>query len=156
MEEEFTYHDEVHEINALIEEVNHLRRQLKNIFNDWHKVLSQPLIFLPPCTNGLLLRHGLSFFRRRKQLTTNLVSFCLTSYLNDKAIDYKLYRDYPDIYFFPGRVFEEVEFTFNDEVHEINALIEDVIDLRRELKNIFHDWYEILTRPLISSELNQR
>ena len=41
------------------------------------------------------------------------------------------------IYFFPGRSLEEVEFTFNDEVHEINALIEDVNDLRRELKNIF-------------------
>ena len=78
------------------------------------------------------------------------------SSLNDEAIDYKLYRDYPDIYFFPGRFLEEVEFTFNDEVHEINALIEDVNDLRRELKNIFNDWYEVLTRPLISSELNQR
>ena len=128
-EEQFTYHDEVHEINALIEE----------------EVLSRPLIFLPPCTNGLLLRHERSFFRRRKQLTTNLVSFCLTSSLNDEAINYKLYRDYPDIYFFPGRFLEEVEFTFNDEVHEMNAIIEDVIDLRRELKNIFHDWYEILT-----------
>ena len=62
-EEQFTYHDEVHEINALIEEVNDLIRELKNIFNDWHEVLSRPLIFLPPCTNGLLLRHGLSFFR---------------------------------------------------------------------------------------------
>ena len=46
-ESSFTYHDEVHEINALIEE----------------EVLSRPLIFLPRCTNGLRLRHGLSFFR---------------------------------------------------------------------------------------------
>ena len=42
------------------------------------------------------------------------------------------------IFFFTGRSLEEVEFTFNDEVHEINALIEDVNDLRRELKNIFN------------------
>ena len=83
-EVEFTFNDEVHEINALIEE----------------EVLSRPLIFLPPCTNGLLLRHERSFFRRRKQLTTNLESFCLSSCLNDEVIDYKLYRDNPDIYFF--------------------------------------------------------
>ena len=58
--------------------------------------------------------------------------------------------------FFPDRCLEEVDFTFNDEVHEMNALIEDVIDLRRELKNIFQDWFEVLSQPLISSELNQR
>ena len=51
---------------------------------------------------------------------------------------------------------EEVEFTFNDEVHEMNALIEDIIGLRRELKNTFQDWFEVLSQPLISSELNQR
>jgi len=86
-EQQFTYHDEVHEINALIEEV------------------SQPLIFLPRCTNGLRLRHGLSFFRWRRQLNTKLVNFCLSPLLNDKAIDDKLYRDYPDIYFFSWQVF---------------------------------------------------
>ena len=54
--------------------------------------------------------------------------------------------------FFPGRSLEEEQFTYHDEVHEINALIEDVNDLRRELKNIFNDRYEVLSRPLISSE----
>jgi len=57
----------------------------------------------------------------------------MSSSLNDEAIDYKLYRDYPDIYFFPGRSLEEDQFTYHDEVHEINALIEE----------------EVLSRPLI-------
>ena len=99
-EVEFTFNDEVHEINALIEDVIDLRRELKNIFNDWHEVLSRPLIFLPPYTNGLQLRHGLSFFRRRKQLTTKLVSLCMGSSLNDEANDYKLNRDNAKIYIY--------------------------------------------------------
>ena len=49
------------------------------------------------CQTGfsfLQLRRERSFFQR-----TKLVSFCLCPLLNDEAIDYKLYRDYPDIYF---------------------------------------------------------
>jgi len=86
------------------------------------------------CQTGfsfLQLRRERSFFRRTKQFTTKLVSLCLSPLLNDEANDYKLYRDYPDIYFFPGRSFEEEQFTYHDEVHEINALIEEVNHLRR-------------------------
>ena len=85
-----------------------------------------------------------------------MVSLCMGSSLNDEAIDYKLNCNNAKIFFFPGRSLEGEQFTYHDEVHEINALIEEVNDLRRELKNIFNDWYEVLSRPLISSELNQR
>ena len=75
----------------------------------------------------------------------------MVSSLNDEAIYYKWNRDNANIYIFSGRSFEiyeleEEQFTYHDEVHEINPLIEDVNHLRRELKNIFNDWHEVLSR----------